>query len=224
MRVDREPRPQRATHARSLSGVLAPPWAPVATLVGLAVTAALGAVVWHSDELGGVDAWAMREIPAHSHGYQGFLVASAISEALGPLLVGLVLAVAVLAWRLRRADAVVLSLVVGPAALAAEVALKYLVARQLSGGGPHMYPSGHLTIATAVAVGVGLVVRAGGGSVRVRRAAGILAVLLVLVAGWARLAETAHSLSDVVGGIATGLAVALGIALALSAWTERGDP
>jgi|SRR5215217_2943245 len=224
MRLDREPRPQHASRAWNLSEVLAPPWAPVATAGALAVTGALGAVVWHSHELGGIDAWAMQEIPAHSHGYRGFLVASAISDILGPFLVGLVMAVAVLAWwRLRRTDAVVLSMLVGPATLAAEVALKHLVARQLPGGGPRMYPSGHLAIATAVAVTVVLVVRAGMVSARAHRAVGLLAVLLVLVAAWARLTETAHSLSDVVGGITTGLAVALGLALALSARTGGGN-
>jgi membrane-associated phospholipid phosphatase len=224
MRLDREPRPQHASRAWNPSEVLAPRWAPVATAGALAVTAALGAVVWHSHELGGIDAWAMREIPAHSHGYRGFLVASAISDILGPFLVGLVMAVAVLAWwRLRRTDAVVLSMLVGPATLAADVALKHLVARQLPGGGPRMYPSGHLAITTAVVVTVVLVVRAGIGGARGQRAVGTLAVLLVLVAAWARLTETAHSLSDVVGGIATGLAVALGVALALSAWTRGGN-
>jgi membrane-associated phospholipid phosphatase len=137
----------------------------------------------------------MREIPAHSHGYQGFLVASAISDALGPLLVSMVTAVGGLAWlRLRRRDLL-------------------------------MYPSGHLAIATAVAVTVMLVVRAGTTSARLERTVATLAVLFLLVAAWARLAETAHSLSDVVGGVATGMAVALGTALAVSAWSvRRGRP
>jgi membrane-associated phospholipid phosphatase len=188
----------------------------------LAVTASLAAMVWHSDQLGWVDAWAMREIPAHSHGYQGFLIASAISDVLGPLLVGVMVAVGAFAWlRLRRRDALALSLLAPPATGAAKVALKYFVARQPPGGGALMYPSGHLAIATAVAVTVVLVVRVSSRSARLKRAVVTLAVLLVLVAAWARLAETAHSLSDVVGGVTTGLAVALGIALALSALSIR---
>jgi membrane-associated phospholipid phosphatase len=186
------------------------------------VTAALGALVWHSDQLGWIDAWVMREIPARSHGYQGFLVASAISDALGPLLAGTMTAVAGLAWlRLRRRDLLVLALLAPPATLAAKVALKHLVARRLPGTDILMYPSGHLAIATAVAVTVVLVVRAGTTSARLELTVTTLAVLFVLVAAWARLAETAHALSDVVGGIATGIAVALGTALAVSAWSAR---
>jgi membrane-associated phospholipid phosphatase len=188
----------------------------------LVVIAALGALVWRSDQLGLIDAWAMREIPAHSHGSQGFLVASAISDALGPLLVGVITAVGGLAWlRLRRSDALLLALLAPPATLAAKAALKHLVARQSPGTDILMYPSGHLAIATAVAVTVVLVVRAGTTSARLERTVATLAVLFVLVAAWARLAETAHSLSDVVGGIATGMAVALGTALAVSAWSTR---
>ena len=186
------------------------------------VIAALGALVWHSDQPGWIDAWAMREIPAHSHGYQGFLVASAISGALGPLLVGMVTAVAGLAWlRLRRRDLLVLALLAPPATLAAKTALKQVVARQLPDTDILMYPSGHLAIATAVAVTVVLVVRAGTTSARLEQTVTTLAVLFVLVAAWARLAETAHALSDVVGGIAIGIAVALGTALAVSAWSAR---
>lgn len=194
----------------------------MAVTAALAVVAALGALVWRSDQFGWIDAWAMREIPAHSHGYQGFLVASAISDALGPLLVGTVAAVGGLAWlRLRRRDLLVLALLAPPATLAAKVALKHLVARQSPGTDILMYPSGHLAIATAVAVTVVLVVRAGTTSARLERTVTTLAVLFVLVAAWARLAETAHALSDVVGGIATGIAVALGTALAVSAWSVR---
>jgi membrane-associated phospholipid phosphatase len=222
MRLDREPRLRRASHIWNSPEALAPPWAPLVVTAALAVTASLAAMVWHSDQLGWVDAWAMREIPAHSHGYQGFLIASAISDVLGPLLVGVMVAVGAFAWlRLRRRDALALSLLAPPATGAAKVALKYFVARQPPGGGALMYPSGHLAIATAVAVTVVLVVRVGSRSARLKRAVVTLAVLLVLVAAWARLAETAHSLSDVVGGVTTGLAVALGIALALSALSIR---
>jgi membrane-associated phospholipid phosphatase len=49
------------------------------------------------------------------------------------------------------------------------------------------------------------------------------APVVIAVTAWARLAERAHPLSDVVGGITTGLAVALGMALALSAWTRGGS-
>jgi membrane-associated phospholipid phosphatase len=194
----------------------------MAVTAAVVVVASLGALVWRSRQLGPVDAWAIREIPAHSHGYEGFLVASAISDALGPLLIGATVALGVLAWfRLRRRDALLLSCLAPPAALAAELVLKQLVSRRSPDGGTLMYPSGHLTIATAVAVTLMLLCRAGIGSARRRWAVVTLAAVFVIGAAWARLAETAHSLSDVVGGIATGLAVAMGVALALPAWPER---
>jgi membrane-associated phospholipid phosphatase len=217
MCIDREPRPQHASRAWAPPEALAPPWAALAFTVAVAVTASLGALVWRSQQLGRVDAWALHEIRADS--YQGFLVASAISDGMGPLLVAVMVAAGMFAWlRLRRRDAVALSLVVPPAAMVAKVALKSLVARQPPGGGAL---SGHLAIATAVAVTVVLIVRVGRGSARTKRVVVTLATVLVGLAAWARLAETAHSLSDVVGGFSTGLAVALGMALALSALSTR---
>jgi membrane-associated phospholipid phosphatase len=186
--------------------------------IALLVVSSLGALVWHSDQLGWIDAWAMREIPAHSHGYQGFVVASIVSDAVGPLVVMLAAAVVVLAWlRLRRRDAILLSLLAPPFTLAAKVLLKQLVARRVPGGATLMYPSGHLAMATAVAVTLVLVVRTADVGARIQRTLIILAALFVLTVAWARLAETVHSLSDVVGGVATGMVVPLSIALLLSA-------
>lgn len=216
------PRFWHASRASNPSNRLAPRWAPVVLAVALLVIASLGALVWHSDRLGWVDAWAMREIPAHSHGYQGFLVASAISDAVGPLVVGLAAAVVLLAWlRPRRRDALLLSLLAPPITLAAKALLKEVVARRGPGGATLMYPSGHLAMATAVAVTLLLVMRTGNAGAGIRRGVTALAALFVLTVAWARLAETVHSLSDVVGGVATGVAVPLSIGLALSAWSLR---
>jgi hypothetical protein len=44
---------------------------------------------------------------------------------------------------------------------------------------------------------------------------GLFAALLVSLMAWARLVETAHVLTDVVGGVSTGVAVTLGAALVL---------
>jgi membrane-associated phospholipid phosphatase len=222
MHRDRGPRFQHASRASNPSKRLAPRWAPAVLAVALLVVVFLGALNWHSDRLGRVDAWAMREIPAHSHGYQGFLVASAVSDAVGPLVIGLAATIVLLAWlRPRRRDALLLSLLAPPVTLAAKGLLKEVVASRGSSGAALMYPSGHLAMATAVAVTLLLVIRTGDVGARIQRGLTILAALFVLTVAWARLAETVHSLSDVVGGVATGVAVPLSTALALSAWSLR---
>jgi membrane-associated phospholipid phosphatase len=222
MHRDRGAHLQHASRASNPSKRLAPRWAPAVLAITLLVIASLGALVWHSDRLGRVDAWAMREIPAHSHGYQGFLVASAISDAVGPLVIALAAAVVLLAWlRPGRRDALLLSLLAPPVTLAAKGLLKEVVARRAPGGATFMYPSGHLAMATAVAVTLLLVIRTGKAGAGIRRGLIVLAVLFVLTVAWARLAETVHSLSDVVGGVATGVAVPFSTALALTAWSLR---
>jgi hypothetical protein len=45
----------------------------------------------------------------------------------------------------------------------------------------------------------------------------------VLVVSAARLVETVHSLTDLLGGGATGLLVTLGAALGITAWSGRGS-
>jgi membrane-associated phospholipid phosphatase len=214
-RVSRAPNPTKR---------LAPHWAPAVLAVALLVVAVLGALNWHSDRRGRVDEWAMREIPAHSHGYEGFLVASAISDAVGPLVLGLAATIVLLAWlRPQRRDVLLLAVLAPPITLAAKGLLKEVVASRTAGGASLMYPSGHLAMATAVAFTLLLVMRSGNVGAGIRRGLTILAALFVLMVAWARMAETAHSLSDVVGGVATGVAVPLSTALALSAWwPERG--
>jgi membrane-associated phospholipid phosphatase len=214
----------RASRASNPTKRLAPSWAPAVLAVALLVVAVLGALNWHSDRHGRVDAWAMREIPAHSYGYQGFLVASAISDAVGPLVLGLAATIVLLAWlRPRRRDALLLALLAPPVTLAAKGLLKEVVASRTAGGAALMYPSGHLAMATAVAFTLLLVLRTGNVGAGIRRGLTILAALFVLTVAWARLAETAHSLSEVVGGVATGVAMPLSTALALAAWwPERG--
>jgi membrane-associated phospholipid phosphatase len=222
MHCQLRPNLQLASRSPGTSKSLTPRWAAAVLVIALLVVSSLGALVWHSDELGWIDAWAMREIPAHSHGYQGFVVASVVSDAVGPLVVMLAAAIVVLAWlRLRRRDAILLSLLAPPLTLAAKVLLKQLVARRVPGGATLMYPSGHLAMATAVAVTLVLVVRAANVGARIQRSTIIMTTLFVLTVAWARLTETVHSLSDVVGGVATGMVVPLTIALVLSASSRR---
>ncbi len=201
---------------------LAPPWASTAIAAALLIGGAVAALVWHSDRLGWLDRWVLREIPRHSHGYLGFRVASVISAGLPPLVVGAALTATLLSLLvLRRRDAVILSAVAPPATLAAGVVLKHVVARRWSQGSELLYPSGHLAMATTIALVVVLVTRVAGLQRPLKAVVTAFVGLFVLVMAWARLTETVHSLSDVVGGIATGATVTLGVALALSAWPPR---
>ena len=202
--------------AAARSARLAPSWAPIVTVVAVLVTASIGALVWHSTGLGRLDAWALRALRAET--YLGFRLATAISSSLRVLALGASPAIAAFAWfALRRRDAVVLALAAPAVTFVAERLLKQVVARQSPGSGVFLYPSGHLAVATSLALTLVLLLRLA--SVR----PGVMGVvvtsvsLALLVLARARLAETAHSLSDVVGGIAMGLAVTLAAALLLDA-------
>jgi membrane-associated phospholipid phosphatase len=52
----------------------------------------------------------------------------------------------------------------------------------------------------------------------------VAACLFVVVMGVARVVESAHLLSDVVGGVGTGVAVTLTAALLLDRARARGEP
>jgi membrane-associated phospholipid phosphatase len=126
------------------------------------------------------------------------------------------MAIAALAWvTLRRWSGVILSLAAPAVTFAVEKLLKQLVARQSPGAGVLLYPSGHLAVATALALTLILVVRSAEARPSIRVSVMACSSLFVLVMARARLAETAHSLSDVVGGVATGAAVTLAAALLL---------
>jgi membrane-associated phospholipid phosphatase len=201
--------------------LLAPPWAPGATVAALAVVALLGRLGWHSRRLLGVDAWAAEVLSVHT--YQQWRLATGLAGGLRALAVVGAVAVAALAWiALRRWSAVTLALVAPVATLGAEKLLKPLVAHRVPDSTAFRYPSGHVAVLTAVALCLVLIVR----SMRARPATLRIAVcstsLLVLLMAWARLVETAHVLSDVVGGLSTGVAVTLGAALLLDRRSVRG--
>jgi membrane-associated phospholipid phosphatase len=77
------------------------------------------------------------------------------------------------------------------------------------------YPSGHAAVVTSLALSLVLIVSSAGARPAIRALAGLFTGLFVLVMGWVRLFETAHFLSDVVGGVASGAAVTLMTALLL---------
>jgi membrane-associated phospholipid phosphatase len=110
--------------------------------------------------------------------------------------------------------------------LVVEKLLKQVVlARQSPGSAALLYPSGHLAVATALALTAVLVVRLARPPTGIRVLVATSVSLLVLLLGRARLAEMAHRLSDVVGGVAMGAAVTLAVALLLDArtrWARHG--
>ena len=93
--------------------------------------------------------------------------------------------------------------------------LKKLAHRQWHGDPDLLSPSGHSAVAVAAALVAIPVLRVG----PVARPARVTAAFLAggLVIAVARLVETAHSLTDLVGGGITGLVVTLGAASAIMA-------
>lgn len=193
---------------------LAPPWAAVVALAGLIIEFLLAGMVWHGTRLDAVDALVLRwqEVAlTHAGG-----VASIVSGTLTPVVVLTMVTGAVLGWRVQRWDLTLFALSALPATYAVEVLLKRLVHRQWEGDPALIFPSGHAAMATAVAMTAGLAVRVTRGS-GIRRIVVCLTVGYVLAIAGARLVETVHPLTDVLGGVATGLVVTLGMALALTA-------
>jgi membrane-associated phospholipid phosphatase len=205
-----------ARQPKGTTTLLAPSWAPLAAAAAALVTGLIGALVWHSTRLGWLDAWALRALGAHS--YPEFRLATGISAGVRLLALAAAAALGAFAWlALRRRDAVILALGAPALTLGVEKLVKQVVARQAPGSSVLLYPSGHLAVATAVALTLVLVVRLATARPGVMVAVVACATLLVLVLARARLAETAHSLSDVAGGITTGVAVTLVAALLLDA-------
>jgi membrane-associated phospholipid phosphatase len=203
----------RASPASSVP--LAPPWAAAVALIALLAVSLLAALVWHATRLDPVDAWVMRwqELAsAHARG-----LAAVVSATLGPVALLTMVAGAALGWLVRRLDLIVLALAAVPLTLVVEILLKRLVHRQWEGDPALLFPSGHAAMATAVALTAVLAFRVAPVGHRARLAVACLTVGYVLAIAVARLVETVHPLTDVLGGIATGLVVPLGAALALTA-------
>ena len=147
--------------------------------------------------------------------------AEVVSGTEAPVVLLAMLACAFVAWRAGRRDAVLLAVAVVPATLAAELLLKQLVHRQWHGGPALIFPAGHPAVATAAAVAATLVLRVAPVTPRTRLAVALVGGGYVLVVGTARLVEAVHALTDVLGGIATGIAIALGLALAITRLTRH---
>ena len=194
---------------------LAPPWAAPVAVVALAVGTVVAGLVWHATRLNPVDTWALHWQELAFSRASG--VAETISGVLPPAVVVVIVAGAAVAWLARRRDAVALALMAAPATLATELLLKRLVQRRWNGDPSLLFPSGHVAVATAAATTAVLVLRVVPVAPRARVVAAWLGASFVLVIAAARLVETVHPLTDVLGGGATGLVVTLGTAMAITA-------
>jgi membrane-associated phospholipid phosphatase len=213
---------RQAAPAPPGSSSLAPPWTPAATAVAILVTVVVTGLVWHSTRLPGLDAWALHLLGAHT-GERQFRLATGVATALRALTFsGIVATALVSSIALRRWNAAALAVLAPAVTLAADKLLKPLVARRASGSTAFHYPSGHVAVATAFALSLMLILRPTLTRPRVKALVGLCAALLVSLMAWARLTETAHLLTDVVGGMSTGVAATLGIALLLDRRSVRG--
>jgi len=191
-------------------------------VAALLVGSLLAALVWHTVRLDAFDAWVMQwQDRVHARGDE----ASERVAAVVPIALALVAMVAgaVLAWLAGRRDAAVLAVAAAPLTLLVGSLLKDLVHRQWNGDPNLLFPSGHVAVTTAAAMTAVLVARVLPVSRDVRVATACVGGVCVLVVAVARLVETVHSMSDVVGGAATGLVVTLGAALAITVWWSRHD-
>lgn len=191
--------------------LLAPRWAPAVILLGVLVTGLIAGLVWHSRQLPVLDAWVEDRLGARTD--QQFRLAGEVASGLRGLTVLGVVAAAAGAWYvLRRWNGVALALLAPAGTLAAELLLKPLVARRAPESTTFHYPSGHVAVATALAVSLLLLVRLVRPRPAVKLATVAASSLLVVAMALAVLVATAHLFSDVVGGVATGVAVTLAAA------------
>jgi membrane-associated phospholipid phosphatase len=201
--------------AAAASRGLAPPRAPAVAAGAAVVTAAVGALAWRQPHPGLVDAWALHALTV-SRGSFPYRFASRLDDTMRVLgLLGGSLAAAAVAWALlRRRDAVVASLVVAPATVAAEQALK--AAGRALGLEGSTYPSGRVALAASLVLLLLLVLRAAGVPPLVGASVAVLGAVYVLSMAWARVATGEHRLTDAVGGMSLGVAVTLVTSLVLT--------
>jgi membrane-associated phospholipid phosphatase len=150
---------RRAALAPPGASSLAPSWAPAAAAAAILVTAVLTALVWHSTRLPGLDAWMEHLLAAHS-GEREFRFATEVATGLRAFTIGGVVAVALVSWMtLRRWNAVAMAVMAPTATLAVEKLMKPLVVRRAPASTVFHYPSGHVAVATALALSLVLILR-----------------------------------------------------------------
>ncbi|MEJ2862276.1 phosphatase PAP2 family protein [Actinomycetospora flava] len=149
------------------------------------------------------------------------VLAEAFAALGGPLPVAVALLVlAPLAWFLRGGRGLALVLVGPPTAMiTTSLVLKPLVER--TRGGELAFPSGHTTSVASLAVACGVLVL---GLTTLPRALRLLAVAglagLVLAVGVGLVVRGYHYPTDTLGALGVAVAVVLGAALAVDAWSD----
>jgi membrane-associated phospholipid phosphatase len=115
--------------------------------------------VWHSTRLPELDAWVLHLLGAHS-GERQFRFATGVATGLRALTLGGIEATAIVSWMaLRRWNAVAPAVQVAAVTLAVDKLLKPLVARRATASTVFHYPSGHVAVATALALSLVLILR-----------------------------------------------------------------
>lgn len=189
-------------------------------IIAVVITAVVGALAWTPRRPAGVDAWAAHALTV-SRGSFPYRFASRLDDTMRvlPVLAGS-FAIALVAWVLGHQEAVVASLLVAPATVANEQALK-LAGRRILRLPSSSYPSGRVALATSLVLVLVLVLRAAGVRPFVRALVAISGAVYVLAMAWARVATGEHLLTDVVGGASMGVAVTLVLSVVLMAWRQR---
>jgi membrane-associated phospholipid phosphatase len=209
------PSPERRDARAGSKPGLAPTWAVAVAVAAFSAGTVITTLVWHSVQPDPFDAWVMRgQEAAYAYGSR---IGRIVSSTVVPVAIAAMLASAGVAWRVGRWDAVVLALTAAPVALGVEIGLKQLVHRQRPGGPDLVYPSGHLAVASAACLTIVLVLRVTTVPSRTKVIVASLAGAYVLLTAAARLVQTVHFLTDVLGGVATGIVVTIAAALAITA-------
>jgi membrane-associated phospholipid phosphatase len=203
------------------SGSLAPPWAPKVAVIAALTASLIGALVWNRGGPSEIDAWGIQVLAASRHSFP-YRLASRVDDTVRTLAVlAWSMVIAVVAWvLLRRWEGIVTAFVVAPATVAVELLVK-LAARRTLGVEIFGYPSGRVALATSLVLTLLLVVRAAAVPPLVFRWIALSGGAYVLAMAWSRVATSRHVLSEVVGGVATGVAVTLTVVLVITEWAPR---
>jgi hypothetical protein len=189
------------------------PWAPVAAALATLFTVALSGRVWHSTGLPAVDAWMLELLGAQSDERQ-LRLATEVASGCGPL-----------PWPESWPRPSSPGGSFGGGARSPWPCWRLRPRWPPSGCSSCWWPagrparwssstrSGHMAVATALVLSLVLILRPAMARPRVKLSIGLSVALLVPLMAWARLVETAHLLTDVIGGVSTGVAVTLGTAL-----------
>jgi undecaprenyl-diphosphatase len=205
----------------SNSGTLAPPRAATVAIVAVVIAGAVGGPAWDPRRPSRVDAWAVEVLTVSRDSFP-YRFASLLDDTVRTLgVLAWTVAVALTAWvLLRRWDAVVAACVVAPATVAIEMLIKY-AGRRLLAVETFGYPSGRTALATSLVLLLALILRAAPVRSPIRMAVAVSGTLYVLFVGWARVATSQHSFTEVIGGVSVGVAVTLAVVLVL-AGLQRG--